>query len=156
MLKRTTNSLHTILHTCDFPACSNRNALRNISQRAPETGTYLQNANNKTKNDCNNVQNNFQEIIYLNKESILESVAILLPIKKDPLLSQLYVSNVQSLTSHNAKSSTTAPTEFADSTSMKSTVLEKKKPKEKEVVQQEAISNNHNVQNSQNSIDHVK
>jgi len=154
MPERTTNSLHTILHTCNFPACSNRNAFRNISQRTPETSTYLQKA--KIKNNCNNVQNNLQEIIYLNKESILESVAVLLPIKKDPLLSQLYVPNVQSLTSHDAKPSTAAPTEFTDSASMKSAVLENRTPKEKEIIQQGAISNNHNIQNLQNSIDHVK
>jgi len=85
------------------------------------------------------VQNNLQEITYLNKESILESVAVLLPIKKDPLLSQLYAPNVQSLTSHNVKSSI----EFAESASIKSTELEKRK--EKEVIQQEAISKNQNV-----------
>lgn len=90
-----------------------------------------------------------EEVIYLNKQSILEPVAVLLPIRKDPLISKLCVSNIQPLTSYDAKSSTATvislPTEIVDSTS-KSTVLETEETKEKEVTQKGAISK-YDVQN---------
>lgn len=81
----------------------------------------------------------------------MEPVAILLPIKKDPLLPKLCV---QPSTSHNEKS-IAMPTECADSISTK-TALEMEKSREKEVTQQGATFKNHDVQNSHNSTDHVK
>jgi len=83
-------------------------------------------------------------------------VAVLLPIRKDPLISKLCVSNIQPLTSYDAKSSIATvislPTEIVDSTS-KSTVLETEETKEKEVTQG-AISK-YDVQNSQNFVDNI-
>lgn len=84
-------------------------------------------------------------------------MAILLPIRKDPLISKLCVSNIQPLTSHDAKSSIATvislPTEIVDSTS-KTIVLEMEEAKEKEVTQKETISK-HDVQNSKNFVDNI-
>lgn len=79
----------------------------------------------------------------MNKQSILEPVAVLLPIKKDSLVSKLCASNMQPLPP--------LPTEAADSTSKPT---ERERPREKEIVQQGAIPK-HNVQNSQNFVDNV-
>lgn len=77
-------------------------------------------------------------------------MATLLPVRKDPLISKLCVSNIQPVTSYDAKPSFTtvisSPTEIMDSTS-KTIVFETEETKEKEVIQKEAISN-YNVQNS--------
>lgn len=77
-------------------------------------------------------------------------MATLLPVRKDPLISKLSVSNIQPVSSYDAKSSFTtmisSPTEIVDSTS-KTIELETEETKEKEVTQKEAISN-YNVQNS--------
>lgn len=48
------------------------------------------------------MQDDLQEVTYLNKQAILEPVAVLLPIKKNSLVSKLATSNAQPLTSHNA------------------------------------------------------
>lgn len=84
-------------------------------------------------------------------------MAVLLPIRKDPLISKLYVSNIQPLTSYDTKSSIATvislPTEIVDSTS-KSTVLETEDTKEKVVTQKGAISK-YDVQNSQNFVDNI-
>ncbi|XP_029663097.1 conserved oligomeric Golgi complex subunit 8 isoform X2 [Formica exsecta] len=91
-----------------------------------------------------------EEVTYLNKQSILEPVATLLPVRKDPLISKLCVSNIQPVTSYDAKLSFTtvisSPTEIVDSTS-KTIVFEMEETKEKEVTQKGTISN-YNVQNS--------
>ncbi|XP_032671808.1 conserved oligomeric Golgi complex subunit 8 [Odontomachus brunneus] len=87
-----------------------------------------------------------EEITYLNKQIILEPVAILLPIKKDSLVSKLVTSNVQSLTSHNTiLPVTTAP--------LTETVISSTKTTEelKDKVIQHATVSKHNVQNPQNS-----
>lgn len=73
---------------------------------------------------------------YLNKRSVLEPVAVLLPIKKDS--SKLRTSNVQPLTSHNAKNPSVAtplPIEIMGSNSKKITVIETEKSKENETTQ---------------------
>lgn len=81
----------------------------------------------------------------MNKQSILEPVAVLLPIKKDSLVSKLCAPNVQPLQS-------LPTTEAVDSTS-KTIVLETEKPKEKDG--QQGATPKRNVQNSQNSVDNV-
>lgn len=82
-------------------------------------------------------------------------MAILLPVRKDPLISKLCVSNIQPLTSYDLKPSIATvislPTEIVDSTS-KSTVLETEKGKEKEIIQKGA---NYDVQNLQNFVDNI-
>jgi len=84
-----------------------------------------------------------QELTYLNKQSILEPVAVLLPIKKDLLVSKLCAPNVQSLPA--------LPTEGVDSTSK---TIETEKSKEKEIVQQGTTAKR-NIQNSQNFVDNA-
>ncbi|XP_039313358.1 conserved oligomeric Golgi complex subunit 8 [Solenopsis invicta] len=77
-----------------------------------------------------------EEITYLNKRSIVEPVAALLPIKKDSLASKL--SNMQSLTAHNAKNlpiATSLPGETTDSKK----VAETEKSKENEFTRQGLI-----------------
>lgn len=82
-------------------------------------------------------------------------MAALLPVRKDPLISKLNVSNIQPLTLYDAKPSIATvislPTETVDSTS-KTTVLETEEAKEKEITQKGA---NHDVQNSQNFVNNI-
>lgn len=95
-----------------------------------------------------NVKNNLQEMTYLNKRSIIEPVAVLLPIKKDSLASKLNMSKpLQPLTSRNAKnpsSATSLPTETMDSNLKKTTVIESK---ENEIAEQVTVQKG-DVQNS--------
>lgn len=92
---------------------------------------------------------------YLNKRSILEPVAVLLPIKKDS--SKLCTSNIQPLPSHNAKNpsiATPLPIEIMGSNS-KLTIIETEKLKENETTQQGTIQKR-DMQNSQNFTDNIK
>lgn len=86
----------------------------------------------------NDVINNLQEITYLNKRSIVEPVAVLLPIKKDSLASKLSTSNIQPLMLHNTKNPSIAmspPAETMDSNLKKIIVLETKDLKENEITE---------------------
>lgn len=88
-------------------------------------------------------------------------MAVLLPIKKDSLASKLCTSNVQPLTSHNAKNvsiATFLSTETMDSNSKKTTVTETEteKPKGNETIQQGTIQQKRDVQNSQNFTNDIK
>lgn len=85
-------------------------------------------------------------------------MAVLLPVKKDSLASKLYTSNVQPITSHNAKNlsiATFLPTETIDSNSKKITIAETEKSKENKIIRQETIQKR-DVQNSQNFTDDIK
>ncbi|KYQ50914.1 Conserved oligomeric Golgi complex subunit 8 [Trachymyrmex zeteki] len=83
-----------------------------------------------------------EEITYLNKQIIVEPVAVLLPIRKDCLTSKSCMSNIQPLTSHDARNpSITMPLliETIDSNLRKTTVIKTEKSKENEITQQGTI-----------------
>jgi len=85
-------------------------------------------------------------------------VAVLLPIKKDSLASKLCISNVQPLTSHNAKNpsiATPLSIENIDLNSKKTIVTEMEKSKENEIIQQ-GIIQKRDMQNSQTFTDDIK
>ncbi|XP_012523218.1 conserved oligomeric Golgi complex subunit 8 [Monomorium pharaonis] len=82
-----------------------------------------------------------EDITYLNKQSIIEPVAALLPVKKD-LVSKLCTSNIQPLTSHNIKNSSIAPSLSTE------TMTEIEKSKENEFSRQGTIQKR-DVQTSQ-------
>lgn len=84
----------------------------------------------------------------MNKQAILEPVAVLLPIKKDSFVTKLATSNVQTLTSHNAilpLTMTSVPlTEVTVSASTRTA------EQSEERVTQPTTLPKHGVQNSQN------
>lgn len=93
-----------------------------------------------------------QEITYLNKQAILEPVAILLPIKKDSLVSKLAASNVQSLMSHNTTLLvTTASVPLTEAAVSSTKTTEESKDK----VTQHATVSKHDVQNPQDSSNNI-
>ncbi|XP_077270417.1 conserved oligomeric Golgi complex subunit 8 [Temnothorax americanus] len=80
-----------------------------------------------------------EEMTYLNKRSIVEPVAMLLPIEKD---SSASTSNVQLVTSRNAKNPSIAkslPTEIMDSNLKKTTAIERKESEENEITEQGTV-----------------
>lgn len=82
-------------------------------------------------------------------------MSVLLPVKKDSLASKLCTSNMQPLTSYNAKNpsiATSLPTETMD-LNLKTSVIEKES-KENEITKQGIEKGD--VQNSQNFTEDVK